>query len=334
MTRPALLLAACCLLAGMSVEAAHDPTGTYVSLQLENDALASNSDRYYTHGTQVSLLQNTMPPVWLDTVADWVPFYEKGHQPGFVNYTVAQKVFTPYDTKATHLVADDRPYAGYLYFSAAVLSRIDSSDAVEHGNMFEITVGVVGPSALGEEVQRGLHNIMGIDTPQGWDQQLHDELALGLSYQRFWRVVQPTPSGLEFGIAPHLGMVIGNVYTYASGGVTFRLGEHLKRDLTPPSIPPGFPGMAYFRPQPAPSWYLFLGFESRLVARDIFLDGNTFRTSHSVDRELLVGDMQYGLVYIFDDIRLSYSHMLRTMEFSTQEVNTHYGAFNISFLLR
>ncbi len=119
-----------------------------------------------------------------------------------------------------------------------------------------------------------------------------------------------------------MNLVVGNVYTYAAGGVMFRVGDNLKRDLSPPNIRPGFPGLAYFRGGDESSWYLFLGFESRLVARDIFLDGNTFKDSHSVEKEKLVGDMQFGLVYQVNRWRFAFSNMLRTKEFATQEDNT------------
>lgn len=307
------------------------PEETFISVQMENDFFASSGDRYYTHGTQLSVLKNTEPPPGLARFSEWVPFYEQGHQLSLVNYTLGQKIFTPNDTEEIILVEGDRPYAGYLYFSAAVLSQLYSTVHIDHGNMFEITLGLVGPSAMSRQSQTNFHDFIGIDSPKGWDNQLDDEPALGLSYSRFWRIVQPVSSGLELGVNPLVNMVVGNVYTYAAGSVMFRLGEHLNRDLSPPNIRPGFPGLAYFRRGREASWYLFLGFESRLVARDIFLDGNTFKESHSVEKETLVGDMQFGLVYLTGDWRFTFSNMVRTKEYTTQEDNTHYGAVNISF---
>jgi lipid A 3-O-deacylase len=321
------------LTSGMAL-AADDRPATFVSLQLENDFFANSGDRYYTHGSQLPLLQNTDPPALLDKISDLVPFYRKGEQLSLVNFTVAQNIFTPDNTEATTVVQGDRPYAGYLYFGAAVLSRINSSELVDYGNMFEVTVGAVGPSALGKEIQTGYHDLLGIDSPQGWDNQLHDEPALGLSYTRFWRLVTPVSDTLQLGVAPHTGMALGNVYTYGAGGVLFRFGKDLRRDLSPPNIRPGFPGLAYFEGGDEPSWYFYLGMEGRLVARDIFLDGNTFRSSHSVDKEPLVGEMQFGFVYLWRDMRIAFSNMLRTAEFKGQQDNMHYGAVNFSFVMR
>ncbi len=318
-------------LASLSNTVEAEVADTFFSVQMENDFFANSGDRYYTHGTQLSVSKDTTPPAWLDRLSEWVPFYEKGQQLSLVNATLGQKVFTPSDTRATNIVAADRPYAGYLYASMAVLSQIRSTSQMDHGNMFEITLGFVGPSALSRQSQTNFHDLIGIDSPKGWDNQLADEPALGLSYSRFWRIVQPLTNDLELGVNPQVNFVLGNVYTYGAGGVMFRIGDNLRWDLSPPNIRPGFPGLGYFRSGDSPSWYVFLGFESRLVARDIFLDGNTFKDSHSVEKEKLVGDMQFGLVYLVGRWRLAFSNMVRTKEFATQEVNTHYGAVNISF---
>jgi len=324
-----LLLILALLSSGAQAET--DEPDSFISVQYENDLFARNGDRYYTSGLQLSILKKDEPPAWLDEISEWTPFYQKGDGLNFVNYTVAQKLFTPYDTDAVDLITSDRPYAGYLYFGASVMSQISHSEQVDYGNMFEVTIGVVGPSALGEQSQNIIHDLIGNGVSNGWDNQLNDELALGLSYSRFWRLVQPLENGLEFGINPQISGAIGNVYTYGAGGVMFRLGNNLRHDLSPPNIRPGFPGVTYFQGSKQPSWYVYLGFESRLVLRDIFLDGNSFTDSHSVDKELLVGDMQYGIVYIFDDMRIAFSNMLRTDEYTTQDKTTRYGALNISY---
>ena len=91
--------------------------------------------------------------------------------------------------------------------------------------------------------------------------------------------------------------------------------------------------MSLFRPNNNNSWYFFAGIEGRAVVRNIFLDGNTFVDSHSVDKKPFVADFQYGLVYQLGDFRFSVSNMVRTKEFTTQKDETKFGAINISFAL-
>lgn len=67
------------------------------------------------------------------------------------------------------------------------------------------------------------------------------------------------------------------------------------------------------------------------MARNIFLDGNTFQDSHSVDKEIYVADLQLGVAFHFKDMRLAFSQIFRTREFDTQPEPAQYGAINLTF---
>ncbi len=328
---PLFFLGLFCCLAAAKAEG-DQARERFFSLQYENDLFTSdNRDRYYTSGIQLSLLERQSPPRWLEQIARWTPFYQTGMSGhNWSQYSFGQKIFTPEDTQSLDVRMDDRPYAGYLYFTGSVMSKITQEKNYDYGNQFEVTLGVVGPSALGEQAQTSVHKLIGSELPQGWDNQLKDELALGVSYSRFWRLRYPLKNGFEMGVNPQVTGVVGNVYTYAAFGTMLRFGYNLQRDFTPPTIRPGFLGVIYFKQSTQPSWYAFVGFEGRAVVRDIFLDGNSFKKSHRVEKENFVGDLQYGMVYMFENIRLSYSQMMRTDEFTTQQNRTHYGLFNLS----
>jgi len=305
----------------------------YWSIQLENDFFASSGDRYYTHGTLISLLLMEEPPEWLKGISQFFPAYHTDGIITSVNYTIGQKIFTPKDTNSAVFIENDRPYAGYLYTSAALLSRVGKNNLFETGNLLEFTIGVVGPIASGKEAQTSFHDLIGIDSPKGWNNQLHNELGLGFSYSRFWRVIQPASDSLDVSIIPQLTAAVGNIYTYAAAGAMFRLGTHLNNDLSPPNIKPGFPGIPLFIVKKQHSWYFFAGAETRIIGRNLFLDGNTFQASHSVEKELIVGDIQFGFVFRVGNLRLSLSNMHRTKEYKTQKDDTHYGAVNISIAM-
>ena len=53
-------------------------------------------------------------------------------------------------------------------------------------------------------------------------------------------------------------------------------------------------------------FYVFGGISGRLVFRDIFLDGNSFANSHSIDKEPLVGDAVIGTSLTLRNWKLSY----------------------------
>ncbi|MCW8855201.1 MAG: lipid A deacylase LpxR family protein [Gammaproteobacteria bacterium] len=306
----------------------------YWSIQLENDVLAKSGDHYYTHGTQVSRTVAGDAPQWLQDLAVLFPVFESDGLVNGVNYTVGQKIFTADNTQATQPLINDRPYAGYLYFSASLLSSVSRKNNMDSGNVLEFTTGLVGPSALAEEVQSVIHDLFNSDRVNGWGNQLSDELALGVSYARFWQKIRPLSGSLKYSLAPHVNVTLGNVYTYAASGFMLRVGRQLENDFAPPNIRPGFPGLSLFRPSKQYNWYIFAGMEGRWVVRNIFLDGNTFRDSYSVDKKSLVGDFQFGFVFQTGNVRYSLSNVLRTKEFDQQNGNMSFGAINISFLYK
>ncbi len=304
----------------------------YWSIQFENDLFAKSGDRYYTHGTEFSRTLIGHREQFLEDIADFLWIFDTDGKVNGINYRLGQKIFTPDNTDASTIVSDGRPYAGYLYISAAMLSSVSKKNNVDVGNIIEATIGIVGPSAQAKEVQTGVHDLIGIGSPNGWSNQLHDELALGLAYTRFWRKINSI-GPFSYGMTPHINLALGNVYTYVATGVMFRFGNNINIDLAPPNIRPGFPGLSLFRRGNYNRWYVFAGFEGRAVARNIFLDGNTFVDSHRVSKKNFVGDFQYGIVYQLGEFRFSLSNMIRTKEFTTQKDVIKFGAINVSVTL-
>jgi len=296
------------------------------SITHENDFFAGE-DEGYTSGVKMSVLSSENDtPAWIKNTANFFPFMARA---GHKRYGVAfgQILYAPGDLTKSQLIKDDRPYAAYLYGGVGLISdlgyRIDN---------MQFSIGMVGPSALGKQTQKFVHkNIAGV-YPRGWDNQLKDELGLELSYERKWRALYEfSPFGYGFDATPHIGMSLGNVHTHASTGVTFRFGYDLPADYGPPLIRPNLPGSDFFHPHTSGiGWYVFTGFEGRAVARDIFLDGNTFKKSHHVDKKHFIGGIQSGIALTYESIRLAYIHNFRTKEFKQQRNADEFGALTLS----
>jgi hypothetical protein len=137
---------------------------------------------------------------------------------------------------------------------------------------------------------------------------------------------------LAVGIVPSVTASLGNVQTYASAGLMVRVGNALEVDFGPPRIRPSVAGSAFYRPLDRRwGWYAFAGVEGRVVGRDIFLEGNTWRDSRGVDRETLVGDASLGAVLITPWARLTLTYTARTREFSTQRETAQFGSVSVTF---
>jgi lipid A 3-O-deacylase len=86
-----------------------------------------------------------------------------------------------------------------------------------------------------------------------------------------------------------------------------------------------------FQPNGDWGWYAFAGIDARVVGRDIFLDGNTWRDSRSVDKETLVSDASLGLALIMPRAWLTATYTLRSKEFTTQRDPAQSGPISLSF---
>jgi len=300
-----------------------------LTLVIEND-LFSNIDRHYTHGTRVAWLspERELPP-WMKRWADRAPLFAEDGRNRF-SFAFGQDIFTPDDITRSELIRTDRPYAGWLYGAIGVVS--DNGTRLDN---LELTLGLVGPTSLAKQSQRLVHQIIGADDPKGWGNQLDNEPGIVLTYERKWRsIVTLGGDGLATDFTPYAGGAVGNIFTHASVGVVGRIGFDLPADYGPPRVRPSQPGSDFFRPSQSLGGYLFAGVESRFVARNIFLDGNSFGPSHDVKRKPVVGDFQVGAAVIWGQVRIAYTQVFRTREFDGQPHNDQFGALTLSVRYR
>ena len=161
-----------------------------------------------------------------------------------------------------------------------------------------------------------------------------------VAYGRRWRHPFVPPEvpllgdlGLKLDVSPHVDLAIGNVYTYGGAGATLCLGSGLERDFGPPRIRPAPPGAGFNLPGKKDGIYLFVGLAGRAMLHNIFLDGNTFQDSHSVEREIWVGDFHWGFSLSGLGMRFASSYVVRSREFVGQREPDHFGSiiFSVRF---
>ncbi len=291
---------------------------------IENDVFAG-SDRDYTNGIRFSWLspEKNMPKL-ARSIARRLPLADDGNQR--ISVAAGQSMFAPEDIGRRIPDPRDHPYAGWLYGSVGMVT--DTGNTL---NNVMLTVGVVGPLARAEQTQKFIHRYTGSPQPKGWDSQLKNEPGVIFTYERKWRkIYEFSPFGLGADVTPHVGFNLGNINTDASIGTTFRLGYDLPADYGPPRIRPSLPGSDFFIPTKTMGGYLFTTVAARAVARNIFLDGNTFRDGPGVDKKNLVNSLQLGAAITLGQTRLSYTHVLLTEEYSSQRRKPAFGALTLS----
>ncbi len=323
------------LLFGCRIAAAAD--AGRLTIDEENDFFAPHDlDRHYTQGLRLSYLSGDVRPGDDLSAAFRLPMFpDSGDASRHFAYQLGQSLFTPEDK--TRAVPDlrDRPYAGWLYGGLDAIQDTDSRQ-LDH---VQVQLGLVGPGALGAQTQNRFHLAISVPASRGWNYQLHDEPGLVLQYERKWRYIADFGHDFAADAIPSAGLVGGNVFTYGAIGGRLRFGQNLRADYGPPRVLPGPSGTDYFNadrldPDWPVAWSVFVGTEGRAVARNIFLDGNSFHDSPHVTRRVLVGDVELGAeLSAFDVLRLSYAYLLRSDEFTTQRKADNFGTITASVVL-
>jgi len=312
------------------------------TLDVENDFFSrwANDDRDFTNGFKLTWTSSAIEdlsrvPDWARNLASWPSLLGPSHtgrEEQRITLALGQSLFTPGDKVSRGLVRDDRPYASWLYGAVSMQTTHRWGDDPVRQDTLQLEIGMIGPAALGRATQNNFHDLIGGDRSNGWSNQLRNEPGVNLVVEQRYRLGKERLPllGLEGDLIPYLGASLGNVSTYAGLGATFRIGEDLGNDFGPPRIRPSLPGSEAFSSTGDFGWYLFAGAGVMVVGRNIFLDGNTFRDSHSVTREIIVGDFQLGFALFWRDLRLTYTHVIRSPEFREQARPHQFGAISIS----
>ena len=305
------------------------------TVYMENDKFLAGSDKHYTNGFKLSALSRNLSddldeaPSWASQIVRWLPTHKEDRPGRKLGFAIGQNIYTPEDIETTALVPDDRPYAGWLYSSLAVhtqtYGRLD---------VFEVSLGVVGPSALGRQIQNGWHKIIGVDEVKGWDNQLRDEPGIIIAYEhrRRFKTANST-AGWGADLIPHVGVSLGNVDTHLSGGAQARIGWRLPSDFGHAPIRPGGDSNTHsFADLTGWAFHGFAGFDARLVGWNIFLDGNTWKDGHNVDKREIAADFFVGLSLRFERLRFNYTQISRTREFYGQDKSDVFGSLALTVL--
>lgn len=312
------------------------------SFYLENDAFAG-TDRHYTSGIRLTLispnlthyLEHPQLPEWSHPLIERLPFInEPGYQRA-IYLSVGQNIFTPEDIERSDLIEEDRPYAGLAYLAIGFQSK-----NTIHMDTLEFDLGIVGPHSYAEDAQTQFHEWTDSPVPRGWDNQLDDELVVDIVYMHKNKWIQSgLGNGFNYDVIPHIGGGVGNLKTYVDAGAQLRVGWNLPNDFGTFLIRPGCEcnvpiderDPRFFSSHRRFGIHAFMAIDTIAVFHDIFLDGNTFQDSHSVDKKPFTTDIMAGLSLIFSRFKMSYAYVYRTKEFENQRKATLFGSITISF---
>ncbi len=312
--------------------AASDTGSSALTIYWENDLFAG-SDRDYTNGLKVIWDSGYSPQgdsaslPWGATMVQRLPLIGSADQQLGTSLSIAQEMYTPEDRKANTLLVDERPYAGWLAFATGLHGRTNQQQT-----SYLLTVGLLGPISLAEQTQTMMHTLLGGVVAEGWEHQLENELTLDASLQSRWRFM-PVGSrqGLGFELIPHTGARLGTAKTHAEVGIEARIGWRMADDFGSCQMRDDcIPDQKFDNTSPF-GIHLFTRINGRAVLRNIFLDGNTFRASHSVDKEPFVADVSAGFAVQYRSFRTTYAYVYQSKEYKKQTYNHAFGTLYFSW---
>ncbi|WP_186804801.1 lipid A deacylase LpxR family protein [Limihaloglobus sulfuriphilus] len=294
--------------------------GESLNLYLQNDSKIlkpnHNTDRHYTNGFKLAWVTKT--PDWqlLDYFGGWA--FASGAEPlRESGVYIAQDLYTPdYIDMPNMRPTPDMKYNAWLY--GGFFNVRSNSEKLEY---IELNMGVIGPSALGESIQKPVHEITGSPKPIGWDEQLSDEFAINLDYYIRQKLTDAYELfGYDFDILADYGLTVGSVFRHAEAGMLMRLGIIKPGELGPGRYRLPIDGTAATSKS---SSYLFGRISGRGVEHNRFLTG--------LKEEPLTAQAQLGIVINIKDFDIKYSQTFFTDQYENQHAKDSIASLTVSW---
>lgn len=331
----ALVALASCCGAGCVTQS----TGAYdgaMTVTVENDAF-TGSDNNYTNGIAGTWNSNEINTYGDESfVRRWARFWsflpfasDDGYQT-YASWSFGQELHTPDEIEDPDPPKDDQPYAGVLFLDNVLYARRDRTT-----HAWALKVGMVGPAAQGEDVQKWFHNVINADEPMGWDKQLPNELVVNAAYSvaHLWAQGNVGKSAAEWRLVPVGTLALGNYFTGAAGGLYGEVGWNLVDALGIPSLRSGLNAATTVGVGPVTGWSVafFGALGGYGVAQYLPLDGTVFSDSRSVDTEPFIGTGTIGISVRHRGFVLSLARTYFTDMFETERTNAEFGTLSVSW---
>ena len=195
-----------------SVKPTFENTYRYIHYTYENDFF-NMTDRYYTQGIQLEYIS---PFVEKSPLSKLLIRLKNNSQKHF-GMAVEQNCFTPRSIRYDTLNTLERPYAASMFLTHSLIS-IDTER--KRRLTTKLDLGIIGPCAVCEEEQKGIHKALENIAPLGWEHQLKTDAIV--NYSAF--LEQSFFSSKYFQFIGLADIRTGTLYDDISGGLMFRAG--------------------------------------------------------------------------------------------------------------
>lgn len=276
-----------------------------LTLRIDNDAFDfwmapwNRPDEDYTSGVHITL-DGGDAPRWARAVLSGRSACVTGARScrsGSIE--IGQDIYTPsVSVDSTHAAPNSRPSGGWLYLSQTA-KALDEA----RSNELSVSLGVTGPPSLARFTQSLAHRAApAFNRPTDWSRQIGFEPGAIVKFEHRERASIADDGQFGLDVVPRVNAEVGNIRTAGEAGVQLRSGWHLSHPWLPSAE--------------QSEVALFAGAYGQAIARDIFLDGNTFSESAHVGHEPFVGGVEGGVRLRLGALDLSYRAVNETRTWS------------------
>lgn len=286
-------------------------SGHYFRFNYENDFFTS-SDIYYTQGYQLELVTP-----WLHKNPINHLFLELKNSEQKYGLLLENLGYIPTSIKVAAIQYNDRPYAATI----ALKSFLVSIDTLRKSRLSSsLVIGLIGPAALGNEIQTGIHKWIGDEIPQGWHNQIKNDLVLDyeLAYEKQLFKYRRL-AAINLDTKAHLG----TFNTFASLGLNAAFGI-----VNSP--------FASVKNKKKFAAYVFSQPHFKAIGYDASMQGGIFSNSpytiSAYGIEHFVFENNYGIIIQFRTLYFEYFRNDISKEFKTG-ASHKWGGFKIGFTI-
>ncbi len=275
----------------------------FVRLHYENDYFTA-TDYYYTQGINLEIVDPTYCKFPLSKILA-VPKVGK-RQYGI---SIEHNGYTPTSIESNAILYGDRPFAASLMLKTFVMTV----DGARHRRITSsFSVGVIGPTAGGYEMQKSIHAWIGATEPLGWQFQIQNALILNYEAGIEKNIVSADNRFLinAFGLAR-----VGTLNTKLSSGMILMWGR------LNPAITSVF-GAGDNAHNHKVYFHLYAQPMINVIGYDATMQGGVFNhdspyTLSSSEVEHITFQGNYGAVLSFGSMYLEYFKTILSKEFTT-----------------
>lgn len=279
----------------------------------DNDLYTSiYKDRYYSNGFFINYR-------WIGK-ADFLPSYAKK----IWSFGIGHQIYLPFKSQIDSLSDVDRPFAAYMHANGSL--RLLKDNETTHRIM--VQVGIMGPHALGKEVQSLYHSSIGIFRPRGWQYQLKNELGVNIVYDNLKLLYNSKNRILDVGIP--LQMRLGNTFSGVSIAALLRIGQPKPYHS---SIYTGGNLACDYRDNKRFEYYFFIKPQLDYVAYDATIQGKLFggRDPNAMPKNNFVYETTLGAAFSAKSWGASISAHFRSKDTQAQRKAHNYGSIGVEF---